>query len=87
MQLIRVWPLQDDLLFRGFRARINTHLCKHPLCLNPPFIAHTIAHYIVLPPTPLYCNAYYTILIMAISCKGAKSAYLVLQRRVPLLSQ
>jgi len=51
--------------FRSFFAHINNILCKHPLCLgtpSAPFIAHTIAQYLVStrPPfTEVYTIQYW----------------------------
>ena len=52
--------LQDAGLLGGVCARIKYILCKHHLCLGtplPPFIAHTIAQYIV-SPRPLFIAIY-----------------------------
>jgi len=49
-------PLQEIRLARGLCIRINTMICKHPLCLGTPLhpvIAYTIAQYSV-PPRPSF---------------------------------
>jgi len=70
------WPLQDILSLRGFCARIN------PPCIAPPSLAlltplqydcTDIAQNTTLPPTPLLYDIHYTILAIAISCKGQAS--------------
>jgi len=45
---VRIWPLQDILVYQGLCARINNILCKHTFGCPPP-LAHTIAHFIVSP--------------------------------------
>jgi len=67
---LRIWPLQYIVMWLGFCARINTILCTHTLCLDPP--PRHRPHYCAIqcfPPTPRYCNIYHTLLVMAILCK------------------
>jgi len=49
------WPLQDIVLCRGFCTRINTIICKQPLCLSTPLTTSHRPHYCAInytPPTP-----------------------------------
>ena len=52
------WPLQDIRFMSRLCTRINSIICKRPLCLGTPLTAlhrrHCCAIYI--PPTPLSCN-------------------------------
>jgi len=66
------WPLQDILLHRGFRARINHPFI--PRChLHCPSWCNTIARLLgsIRPPRrpPVYMP-YTTLLVTTISCKG-----------------
>ena len=74
--LVRVWLIQDIVLFLGFCARINTILCAPTLCLGiPPHPRHR-PHYCATyytPPSPLYCNICHIILVMAISCSKGQA--------------
>jgi len=69
--------LYKMFLVRSFCARISTVICKLPFCLGTPplpVIARTMCAIDGFRPTPLYCNIYHTILIMAILCEGQADA-------------
>jgi len=67
------WPLQE---IRFISRIVCTHqyyyLQTPPLCGHPthPPLTPALLHTIQVPPNPLYCNVYNTLLVMAISCNG-----------------